>query len=232
LKNIESERFQQEIENLVNLRHSYIICPIGFILPSQSQSQSRFRGFEIVGLYCYGDSPSEIISVSPELWTPTVQAKAIVGFVLGLRFAHSPGLLHGPLTVNNVLFEEDGVTQITYFYLNRLMKPEWNSSGMIDVGGFFGECYMPISDFRAFTQILSKITIDGSGVEGVSRLDVPEFVVEIIERGFSGDSRNANSFVEICEILKQNHFETVAGVDCNEILKFASWLESSGQSVW
>jgi serine/threonine protein kinase len=44
--------------------------------------------------------------------------------VLGLRFAHSLGLLHGHLIVNNVLFNEDGVIQITDFCLNRLMKPE------------------------------------------------------------------------------------------------------------
>jgi hypothetical protein len=66
LKHIESERFQQEIENLVNLRHLFIVCPIGFVLPSQSQSQSQLWGFEIIGLYCCGDFLSEIISVSPE----------------------------------------------------------------------------------------------------------------------------------------------------------------------
>jgi hypothetical protein len=57
-------------------------------------------------LYCWGDSLSEVISVSPEWWTPMAQAKAIVGFVLGLRFAHSLGLVHGHLTVDNVLSNE------------------------------------------------------------------------------------------------------------------------------
>jgi tRNA A-37 threonylcarbamoyl transferase component Bud32 len=217
LKDIESERFQQEIENLVNLRHPCIVYPIGFILPSQSQSQSQLWGFMIIGLYCCGDFLSEIISVSPEWWIPTTQAKAIVGFVLGLRSAHILGLLHGHLTVNNVLFNEDGVIQITYFRLNRLMKPEWNSNGIVDVRGFFEECCMPTSDVRAFTEVLSEITMSSSGVEGVSRADVPGFVVEIIERGLSGESRNANSFVEIFEILKENRFEIVAGVDCNEV---------------
>jgi hypothetical protein len=47
--------------------------------------------------------------------------------------------------------------------------------------------------------------------------EVPGCVVEIIKRGLSGDSRNADSFVEILEILKQNRFEIVAGVDCNEV---------------
>jgi serine/threonine protein kinase len=229
LKNIESEQFQQQIEKLVNLRHPCIVCPIGFVLPSQSQSQ--LWGFEIVRLYYWGGSLSEVILISPEWWIPTTQAKAIVGLVLGLRFAHSLGLLHGHLTVNNVLFNEDGVIQITNFCLNRLMKPEGNSSGIVDVGGFFGECCMPTSDVHAFTEVLSEITMGGSRVKGASRPDVPGFVVEIIERGFSSDSRKANSFVEIFEILKQNRFEIVAGVDCDEVLKFMSWIESSEQPV-
>jgi hypothetical protein len=54
VKDIESERLQQDIENLANLRHPCIVCPIGFVLPSQSQSQ--LWGFEIVRLYCWADS--------------------------------------------------------------------------------------------------------------------------------------------------------------------------------
>jgi hypothetical protein len=37
LKDIESERFQQKIENLLNLQRPCIVCPIGFVLPSQSR---------------------------------------------------------------------------------------------------------------------------------------------------------------------------------------------------
>jgi hypothetical protein len=70
-----------------------------------------------------------------------------------------------------------------------------------------------------------------SGVKGASRPAVPGFVVEIIKRGLSDDSRNANLFVEIFEVLKENRFVIVAGVDCNEVLKFINWIESSEQSV-
>jgi hypothetical protein len=81
LREIESEQLQKEMRNLMNLQHPRIACPIGFVLPSGSQSQ--WRGFEIVRLYCLGDSLSEVISVLPEWRTPTAQAKAIVGLVLG-----------------------------------------------------------------------------------------------------------------------------------------------------
>jgi serine/threonine protein kinase len=157
LNNVESERFPHEIENLVNLRHPCIVCPIGSVLPSQSQSP--LWGFEIVRLYCRGGSLSEVISVSPEGWTPTTQAKAIVGLVIGLRFAHSFGLLHGHLTVNDVLFNEDGVMQITYCCLNDLLNPEGNGDGIVEAKGLFLECYMPTSDVRAFAEVLSEITM-------------------------------------------------------------------------
>jgi hypothetical protein len=65
----------------------------------------------------------------------------------------------------------------------------------------------------------------------VNAPDLSGFVMEIIERRLSDDSRRANSFVEIFEILKQNRCEIVAGVDCDEVLKFVSWIELSEQSV-
>jgi hypothetical protein len=85
---------------------------------------------------------------------------------------------------------------------------------------------MSILDFRAFAIVLSEITIDGSRVEGVGRPDVPGFLQEIIERELSGDSRMVSSFLEICQILKQNRFETVADIDCDEISRFVNEVES------
>jgi hypothetical protein len=100
---------------------------------------------------------------------------------------------------------------------------------MVDRGGVFGEWLMPVSDVREFAEILSEITVSGSRLEGANCPDVPRFVVEIIERELSGDSRNAHSFVEIFEVLTQNRFSIVAGVDCDEVLKFVSRVESSVQ---
>jgi hypothetical protein len=50
LRDMESEQLQKAMETLMNLRHRCIPCLIGFVLPSQSQSQ--WRGFEIGRLYC------------------------------------------------------------------------------------------------------------------------------------------------------------------------------------
>jgi tRNA A-37 threonylcarbamoyl transferase component Bud32 len=48
-------------------------------------------------------------------------------------------MLHGRLTGSNIIFNSDGVIQITDFCMNRLIEQEGNSGGMIVVGGFSGE---------------------------------------------------------------------------------------------
>jgi hypothetical protein len=77
---------------------------------------------------------------------------------------------------------------------------------------------MPTAGIRALTKIVSEITMDGSRLDGVVHLDVQGFVQEILETGFSDDSTIANSFLEIFELLKENRFEIVADVDCDDIL--------------
>jgi serine/threonine protein kinase len=100
---------------------------------------------------------SEVLSASPEWWTPTTKVKAIVGIVLSMRFAHSFGLLHGHLTSDNVLFDDTGMLQVSDFCLNSLSVVGGNSEAMAEVGGFSGEGWRPAADVRAFAELLSRI---------------------------------------------------------------------------
>jgi hypothetical protein len=99
--------------------------------------------------------------VSPEWLTPTAKGKAIVRLVLGLRFAHSLGLLHGCPTGSNAVFNGDGVNEIADFCVNRLMKQKGKSGRMIGVCGFFGEDWTPDADIWPFAEILSEIILGG-----------------------------------------------------------------------
>jgi hypothetical protein len=85
---------ERNIETLMNLRHPCIAGPIGFVVSLPLQA------VKIVRSYMSSSSLSKVISVSPEWWTPTAKAKAVAGLMLGLRFAHSFGVLHGHLTGN------------------------------------------------------------------------------------------------------------------------------------
>jgi serine/threonine protein kinase len=62
-----------------------------------------------------GCSLAEVLRVNPVWWTSTVKAKAVTGIVLGLRYAHSLGLIHGHLTASNILFDSEHCIQIVDF---------------------------------------------------------------------------------------------------------------------
>jgi serine/threonine protein kinase len=114
LESVQESEMENELENLINLRHPCIAGPIGFVFRSELRSQ---QGLKIVRLYSEGSSLAEILSMNPVWWTSTVKAKAVAEIVLGLRFAHSFGLLHGHLTTSSILFDSDHCIQIVDFQL-------------------------------------------------------------------------------------------------------------------
>jgi hypothetical protein len=69
---VEKSQLENEIENLLDLRHPCIAAPIGFVSPSKSEI---LRELKMVGLNWDGDSLAEVISKSPEWWTATAKAK-------------------------------------------------------------------------------------------------------------------------------------------------------------
>jgi serine/threonine protein kinase len=212
---------ERTIEKLMNLRHPCISSTIGVV------HRSPLHELRIIREYLGGGSLSEIISRSPEWWTPTVKVKAIVGIVLGMRFTHSFGLLQGHLTGDNVIFDEEGLIQICDFCVKSLSEVVGNSEVLSEVGGFSGEDWSPAADVRAFAELLSRIVIGDSAEESGSSLSVPGFVFEMIERGQSLDSRAMLSFVDIFETLKNNDFRIVEGVDSTEVSTYVRWIELS-----
>jgi serine/threonine protein kinase len=120
-------------KNLVNLRHPCISSMIGVV------SRSPLQELQIVQQYSSRDSLSEVISALPEWWTPTAKVKTIVGTVLSIRFAHRFGLLHGHLTGDNAVFDNEGLIQICDFCVKSLSEVGGNSDAMAEMGGFSGE---------------------------------------------------------------------------------------------
>jgi hypothetical protein len=130
--------------------------------------------------------------------------KAVVGIVLSMRVAYRFGLLHGHLTADNVVFNDDGLIQICDFCVKSLSEVGDNSEAMAEVGGFSGEDWRPATDVIAFSELLSRIVIGNSAQERGCNLSVPAFFLEMIERGQSFDPNAKLSFVEIFETLKNN----------------------------
>jgi hypothetical protein len=160
-------------------------------------------------------------------WTPTAKAKAIVGLVMGLRFAHSLGIVHGHLTANQMFLNENGVIQITGFDQNGTGEFEDNEGADADIGVFSGESWTPKADIQAFTRILSEIVVGSSAEQGCGRSGIPSFIYEMIEGGEYADRKSIESFPGILNILKQHNFKIMEGVDVEEVSRFVRWIEWS-----
>jgi hypothetical protein len=91
--------------------------------------------------------------------TPTGKVKVIVAHVLSMRFAHSLGLLHGHLTGQNVIIDNDGFIQIYDCCLKSLSELGGNSKAMEDVGDFSGKRCRPDADVKPFAELLSRIVM-------------------------------------------------------------------------
>jgi hypothetical protein len=173
----------------------------------------------------------EVVSHSPEWWTPTAKAKAIVGLVMGLRFVHSFGLLHGNLPMNSIRMAEGGVIEITDFFMKRFLDEESDECCTEYVESFSGEPWSPTADVRAFARILREIVVGRSSDQCELNRRFPSFVLEPIEEGQSADSKPVKSFADIFETLKQNDFKIVEGVDVMEVSTFVKWIESCEELI-
>jgi hypothetical protein len=205
----------------MNLRHPCISGVIGVALPTE------LNGVQIIRIDFGDNSLSKIVSTSRAWWTPTAKAKAIAGLALGLRFAHSFGLVHGHLTGNTVFFNENGMIQIMDFGLNGFGEIEDQDEIETDIGGFSDESWTPTVDIRAFTRILSEIVVGAPAEQGCGRSSIPSFVLEIIENGESGDGKVVKSLSDILKILKLHNFNIIEGVDVEEVSNFVKWIKMS-----
>jgi serine/threonine protein kinase len=212
----EKSRMENEIEKLINLRHPCIAAPIGFVFPIEPGSSQELK---IVRLYLEGYSLAKVLYVNPVWWTSTAKAKSVAGIVLGLRFAESFGLVHGGLTVNNILFNSDHCIRIVDF------KPILSEAGESENEGEEGTSK---TDIHEFASILFEILFQRSAQDETSiPTGIPNFVSQIIETGLKMTSKTKCSFHDIFEILKRNDFRILDDVDSAEVSAFVNWVEST-----
>jgi serine/threonine protein kinase len=182
----------------------------------------------IVRLYLEGCSLFEVVSMNPVWWTSTVKAKAIAGIVLGLRFAHSLGLVHGHLTGNNILFNSDHCIEIVDFNPIFLENGGSTSEEGTQLEDFSGQRWIREKDIQAFASILFELMFGRPPQrQTFIRTGIPAFVSTIIESGLFPTSGISYSFNTILEILKQNKFQIEDGVNSAEVSAFVSWVESA-----
>jgi serine/threonine protein kinase len=222
-ESVEQSRLNNEIENLINLQHPCITAPIGFVFPIESD---RPQELKIVELYSEGISLSEVVSLDPIWWTSTMKAKAIAGIVLGLRFAHSFGLLHKNLSTRTIVFDSDHCIQIVDFEPQLMEVDESECQEGTQVGGFSGEGWTPKTDVSGFASILFEIIVGRPSMDEISvPTNIPTFICDIIERGLWLKSEREFSLDDIFNILKKNEFRIADDVDSAEVSAFIKWIE-------
>jgi hypothetical protein len=97
---------QNEIEKQMNLKHPCVTAPFGFVV------SSTWTELKIARPYPSIDSLEEVLQTSPSWWTATVKSIAIVGIMLGMRFAHSLRFTFGNLRPTNILCNQSHRIQI------------------------------------------------------------------------------------------------------------------------
>jgi hypothetical protein len=218
--------YKTEIENLLSLNHPCICAPFGFRIPEGGEP------FLTARLHVAGPSLSQVIASRPDWWTPNAKALAIAGVVLGMRFMHSFGLIHGNLKPQNILFDEFHRIQICDISLNRisLMDPS-------EAMGFGGGKWNPAVDIMSFASILFTV-ITGSPVpedqfertQALAEAKVRRFVSSFIQSAFERSSPFNLSFFAFFRNFKKNYFRIIDGVDSEEVFDFVRDIESFEKS--
>jgi serine/threonine protein kinase len=241
----ESREIEREIETLMNVTHPCIPTPFGFVLPRASKE------LRIARSYTRSGSLQDVLLARPLWWAPTAKAIAVAGIVLGMKFLHSFGLIHGSLKPSNVLFDESHRVQIADFGRNP-HDPRQSAATARGVGSEFaapemrsGEKHTAKIDVFSFALILFEIVVGFPALERTSTSEelgkrpvnacerveipgfVPEFVSALIESGLSVNSQERPSFDDISEALKKNYFRITNSVDSDEVSAFVSLVESS-----
>jgi hypothetical protein len=150
--------------------------------------------------------------------------------VLGLRFAHSFGLLHDSLTTG-IVFDSDHCIQIVDFDRKRLKISENKSEEGPELGGFSEQRWTPEIDVHGFASILFEIVFGCPRKnEAFIPKGAPSFVRQIIKSGLYLTSEPKYSLEDILGILKNEKFQIEDGVHSTEVSAFVSWVESAEYS--
>jgi serine/threonine protein kinase len=113
------ERFMKEIELLLKWQHPCFRPIVGYTAPTVSMPG------QIGMLFAVDGSLRDALDLSqqrkpPSFMNETGVSIIILGLVLGMRFAHSHGMIHRNMKPQNILLDSDGTVQINDFVSNRM----------------------------------------------------------------------------------------------------------------
>jgi serine/threonine protein kinase len=118
----EKEDLVRELVALATLNHPNVLRIIGWTFRDRSHSA------EIQTEYAPNGSLAQLLwklgqgQICPLFWTPTGIGIIICGIVLGMRYIHGRGIIHGDLKPGNILLNEKGHPLIADFGSSRFQS--------------------------------------------------------------------------------------------------------------
>jgi serine/threonine protein kinase len=112
------EDFMREMTSLVILDHPCLLALKGYCLPAGT------KGPKIITEFLGGGSLKDLLSHESlpgnAWWTPTRKAITITGIVMGMKYIHEHGIIHGDLKPGNILFDDEHWVKIADVGSSRL----------------------------------------------------------------------------------------------------------------
>jgi serine/threonine protein kinase len=239
--------FERDVKTIANLKHSCVLEVRGLI-PAKRHEQLR-----IVTEFAPNGTLEENMRQEKRgelpIASPTRVAKMLCGIVLGMRFAHSRGVIHGNLKPSNILLDSSWRVRIGDFGVRPMAEerplrrqietiqyraPEFFDDGeytkMMDVYSFGLILYEVLVGRQAFPRAQTVDAMTKCVVQGVRAKiprSIPHDVRKLMKRCWSQTPDKRPTFQEIHRDLKAMQFRIVADVKSAKVIRFVAEIKSS-----
>jgi serine/threonine protein kinase len=191
-------------------------------------------------------SLKQILSNPPDWWTSTNKAVVVAGILLGLMALHNRGIVHRNLKPSNILFDTKHRPQLTnYGLLPGSQKFHLYSAPELKRDEEAG----PACDAFSVSVILYEILVPHARGGGKLQLQIvtqkltgvdfrkvpkelPEFVRQLIEKGWSAEPIARQSIQDMFEEIRNNDFKVLNDVESEDVFDFVNWVEIRGSESW
>jgi serine/threonine protein kinase len=243
-----TNKFMREVEMLTRLRHPCVLSIVGYSLPTETEPA------QIGTEYAPNGDLDKILKQrrlgqAPRFADDTGIAIIVCGIVYGMRYLHSRGVMHRDLKPMNVLLDSSGHAKIGDFGSSRLasmnltlthcvgtplyMAPEMYQDGeytvAVDVYSFALMLYESLVGVPVFPINVSPVALMRKVVNG-ERPQLPctmnEEIREMIERCWSVDPSNRDSFHDIAGLFASIDFKLTPNVDSERVWDYADMIRS------
>jgi serine/threonine protein kinase len=248
--------FLRKLEVLATLHHPNVLHIVGWALPHSSHSAQihiEYAPNGSLGRLLAKIAPS---ADRPSFWSPTGIGIVICGIVMGMRYVHSCGLIHGDLKPANILLNEKGYPLISGFDSARFISDDGSqapATGTVRYAApeqFFEDVRLtPKVDIFSFGLILYEVLVASpvfSSLETpfavIRRLrarafpEVPahcgSLMQDLIGRCWEANPGARPSFHDILCLFQRHQFNILPNADADKIQDFCEaileWERRSG----